>query len=446
MQKGPVIRNQVRKSLRYSMMDGISASAMVGLSEQYVGPYAIAMNANNTQIGLLSSVPSLISSLFQSKAADLVSKQGSRKKVLTTSVFFNGLMWLPILLIPFLFKGDNIRVNLMIVLFSIYALLGSLGAPAAGSLVADYLHERMRGRYLGWRGGIFGIIATVFSFIAGFILHMFTNKIFIGFSIIFGLAMVARLFSWYFLTKLYEPPLAIKREHYFTFWEFIKRYKESNFAKFVVYVSCITFSANLIGPFGAVYMLRELKFSYLEYTIVTIPVTIVSILTMRYWGRQADRVGNIRILAISSLIVPFLPILWLISRNIVFLVIVNVIGGYAWAGFNLCAGNFILDSAIPEKRARCVAYFNIINGTALCIGALSGSFFSTRLPLISGSRILTLFLVSGLVRALFVIILLPRIREVRKVQKVSTRNLVFSVTGIKPVLDTARYMVRMFKE
>ena len=84
------------------------------------------------------------------------------------------------------------------------------------------------------------------------------------------------------------------------------------------------------------------------------------------------------------------------------------------AGFNLCTSNFIYDSVMPEKRTRCIAYFNTFNGLAICIGTFLGGFLVNYIPPVFGYQLLTLFAVSSLMRIIVSAVLLRRVREVRK--------------------------------
>jgi len=72
----------------------------------------------------------------------------------------------------------------------------------------------VRGRYFGFRSQILGLVILVFALTAGAVLNLFSSKVFLGFSLLFAGAMIARFVSWHFLRKMYEPPLAAKRENF----------------------------------------------------------------------------------------------------------------------------------------------------------------------------------------------------------------------------------------
>jgi len=256
--------------------------------------------------------------------------------------------------------------------------------------------------------------------------------------------MICRFFSYFFLNKMHDPAMDFSKDGYFSFVSFYKRLKQSNFAKFTLYVSLVTFTTNLAGPFFAVYVLKDLEFNYLTYTLWIVIAAIASLVTMTYWGKRVDSFGNIRILRLTSIMVPITPILYLFSKETYWLMFIQIVSGIVWAGFNLSAGNFIYDSAIPEKRARCIAYFNVSNGTALFFGAILGGFMIRYLPAIFGSKLLTLFLLSGILRGLVAIIMVPMIKEVRKIKGIG-RDEIHYLTKIREIDGVVREFFRLKK-
>jgi MFS family permease len=99
---------QVNKSLRNSILDGAAYSAMLGLTQNYVTPYALTIKATTQQIGLLTSVPNFTMAGAQFVAPALSERMGSRKSFILPMVVMHALMWLPILLIPYLFQTHQV--------------------------------------------------------------------------------------------------------------------------------------------------------------------------------------------------------------------------------------------------------------------------------------------------------------------------------------------------
>jgi MFS family permease len=418
------------RSLRFSFLDGIFASAMIGFTQDYFTPLLLLLGGTARHVGILNALPNLFSALMQLKSADLVEKLKSRRKIINIFVFLQALMFLPMVSIALIGRAN---LYIFIAVATAFAFFGAFAMPAWGSLMADLVDEDKRGRYFGWRNRSLGFIIVVSTFLAGVILHVMKKiNIFYGFVLIFGFAFIFRVISWYFLTRMHEPHLEYKKENSFTLFDFLARIKESNFARFVLFIAMMHFSVNLVSPFFAVLMLRDLRFSYMTYSIVVVTATVSVYIMIGRWGHRADRVGNLRVIKFVSRLIAVIPLLWVINRNPLFLISAQVFSGFAWAGFNLCATNFIYDAVTPPKRTRCIAYFNVFNGVALCMGALIGGFLLHKLPTLFGYKILTLCLISSFLRFLVAFFMPARLKEVRPVEKVSSNQLFFSMIGIRP--------------
>lgn len=423
-------KDQKAASLRFSFLDGIFAGGMFGFTQDYFTPFILAIGATVQQVGALNALPNLFASLVQLKSADFTEISGSRKPIINIFVFCQALMLLPMVLMALAGRHSIPFFISAVVLFTSF---GAFSGPAWASMMADLVNTNRRGEYFGWRNKTLGFIIVGFTFAAGFILNqMKAVNILYGFAVLFACAFIFRIASWYFLTRMYEPKLEHRKEDRFTLFNFLARIKESNFAKFVLFVAILNFSVNLASPFFAVLMLRDLHFSYILYTTITVTATLTIYIAMSRWGRHADKVGNLRVLRFTSPIIAIIPLLWIISRHPVFLFFAQIVSGFAWAGFNLCALNFIYDAVTPEKRTRCIAYFNVINGLALCGGALVGGFLIGKLPPLLGYRILSLLAVSFVLRLIIALFGPMQLKEVRQVEHISSNRLFFSMVGIKP--------------
>lgn len=439
------LRNKVRNSLKYSFLDGVFASSMAGMITDYITPYALFLNASTRSIGALNAMPNLFSSLVQLKSPDVVDRIRSRKKLINVFVFLHTLMLLPIIFLPYMRLANP--VGYLVILIALFTCLNAFCVPAWASLMSEYIPSKMRGEYFGWRNKVLGMVAIIASLASGLILHYSKkHNILAGFTIIFSCACFFRLISWYFVTQMYEPVFKVKKEAYFTFFDFVKKIKKSNFAKFVFFVAVLNFCVNLASPFFSVFMIRDLKFNYITYMSVMAAVSVTTIFTIGRWGKLADTIGNLKVLKITSLFIASLPLWWLFCRHPAYLVFVQMLSGFAWAGFNLCAMNFIYDAVTPEKRTRCIAYFNFCSGIGLFAGALFGGSLANILPPIFGYRLLTLFLVSCILRLSTALFFTGKIKEVRHIQKLKSKDLFYSFVGLKTSLGEASATGNLLKE
>jgi len=411
--------NTRKASLRYSIKEGVAWATCNALGPSYIAPYAIALKANNLQIGLLTSIPNLAANLSETRAPKIMEKV-CRKKIVITGTFIQGLVLLPIaalaLIFPIIDPNTLIAPTILIMLYTIYLVLGSFTTPAWFSWMGDLVRDEERGRFFGRRNAITGIASISAMLAAGVFLNLMAQQALLGFATLFVSASIALFVSCYYLSKQYEPKFKYKDEFYFSFSSFLKRMKDNNFGRFTIYVSLMAFALNLANPFSAVYLLSHLKYSYLTFVSITLSYAIAGAISMRFWGKLSDRYGNLLVLRICGFLVPIPPILWLLSPNPIYLATVQALAGILWSGFNLAALNYIYDCVTKQRLGICSAYFDALNGIGVFLGATFGGLIATYGNVGFISIILFLFLLSGLLRLAFSAAILPILREVKPVK------------------------------
>ncbi len=86
-------------------------------------------------------------------------------------------------------------------------------------------------------------------------------------------------------------------------------------------------SVLIAGPFFVLYILQDLHLSYFPYGAWLAAVLLGQLLTLHAWDQLGDRFGNKALLSITGFMVPFLPMLYLVSTNLFFLLTVSFLDG-----------------------------------------------------------------------------------------------------------------------
>ena len=228
----------------------------------------------------------------------------------------------------------------------------------------------------------------------------------------------------------------------FSVIQFFRQFRTSNYVHFTLYIAAVHFAVFIAAPFFSLYMLRDLRFSYLQFTTASASAVLAQFMTLQYWGKFSDRLGNKKILEMTGLLLPFIPMLWLFTENFYWICLIQVAAGFVWAGFMLSMGNFVFDAVSPGKRAKCVAISNAMNAAGIFLGAFLGGKLSGFLPssfewgpvtVRFASNLPALFFISGLVRIAAGLALLRTFKEVRDVRPFSVRDLLYRVSAIRPI-------------
>lgn len=423
-----------KKSAELSIYEGSGTAVMDGFGQKYITPYALALGASNTQIGVLSSLPSLLGTLTQLKSSRSLEKT-SRKKIILWSVSLQAFMWLPLIAVGLLYFYYGLSVMwataLLIALYIILTLAGSYAGPAWVSWMRDLVTSN-RDSYFGRRNKIVGFAGLVSLGVAGAVLKIFENSdVMMGFAILFFVAFLGRSFSAYLFTKHYEPKINYNKEYYFSFMQFVRKMPSNNFGRFAIFSAISSGVVAVSSPFFAVYMLKYLGFSYIEFAFVTIGGMVATLFAMTHWGRFGDKYGNVQMLKTSGRFVFLIPLLWAASPIVIgfgeefilpYLFLVEIFSGIVWAGFSLSTGTFVYHAATRERLALCTAYTNILNALAAFVGALIGGWMSGVDREIFGMQsIIAVFVLSAILRLIVVAFLLPMFKEVRSVETFTDR-------------------------
>lgn len=444
----------VERSLRHSLKDGVFFSVMTGGGESYFSAFAVWLNASTAQIGLLASLPPLLASFMQIVSAWLGRVVGRRRPIIVYGALLQAVTLIPLAVLPYFFPAQ--AVPLLLLCTIVYFAGPNLGSPQWGSLMGDLVPESRRGRFFALRTQLSSIAGFAALIGGGLVLEAFDTAGFTygGFATVFLVAAAARVASAYQLGQMIDPPgqgPALELPWHSDLWRGLR---STDLFRFSVFFASMQFAVAIASPFFTLYMLRDLEFSYLAFMVNSAVSVCVQFLTLNRWGRLSDLFGNRLILFTTGSIIPFLPSLWLVSTNYYYLLGVQALSGLAWAGFSLSASNFVFDLTPPARRATLMAAHNVLAAAAVFLGATLGGWLGTMLPRELDafgfhvewvSVLYGVFAASTLVRLGVALWFLPRLREVRKVRRMSPSGLIFRVTRAHAVSGVIFEVVGRFR-
>ncbi len=425
----------IKTQMRNSVLEGNAFAVMAGFTQAYLAPFAIALNAPLEIVAFVTAIPEFFGSVVQLTTIRILKMFKNRKFLIVSLAFLQALLWVPILLLPF-FSFSKGNYILLIALASLSGICSALLNPLWNSWIGEIVPEHVRGRYFSKRTKIIGTTTFAATIIAGLILTHFHYNLFYGFAILFGIAFIARIISALLFTKIIDA--GTKKEEIlqltqkFSFVDFVRNIHKRNYSRFVLKVALIKFATNIATPLYAIYMLRELHFTYTEFMMVIAAPVLASYIFLPLWGKINDKLGSKNTMDISALALPLGSLLWLFFSSPIALFIVEFAKGAVFAGFNIAVSNFIFDSTTKQKRICCLSYYNFIVGIALFSGALIGIGIANGEYRILGSSILFAFAVSAAIRILTVIVLPLKIDETRLVEINFSRSFFRRFVTIEP--------------
>jgi MFS family permease len=393
-------------------------------------------------LSVLSALPQLVGTGAQLVSVKLLQWFPNRKALISAGTVGQAVSWVPIVLLPLLFPQWG--PWLLVAGAAAYFACAHFTAPAWNSLIADWLGQHERGAYFARRAQIIASLSFFALCGAGWVLSLWQDSTAAtwGFVLIFAMAGSARILSALALSPVQDLHPTAYLESQQGFRDFFRQNATRDFRRFLLFAGLMHASVLIAGPFFVLYILQDLHLSYFGYGGWLAAGILGQLLTLRAWGQFGDRFGNKALLSITGFTVPILPMLYLVSTNIGFLLAVNFLGGVVWAGLSLGLQNYVFDSVRPEDRAKAIALYSTINAVGWSVGALVGSWLVEHLPtqiewagisLQPASNLPFVFFLSGVLRLLVSSSLLGTFHEARQVELVPRRQLLWEVPLVKPV-------------
>jgi MFS family permease len=436
-----------KRSLSLSQKEGFFSALMTGTFDQYVNAFAVFLGANSVQIGWLTALPQILGGLFQLIAV-WFGQWIHRHWLIVISAAVQTLM-LGIFAL-FAFKGDaELPFHWLVIILSVFIVCANMIMPHWRAWIGELVPDDERGRFFGRRNRIAMLTSFVSFLLGGYLLTVMDElgHPAYGFVLLFLVAMLGRGISTFLLAKMDDqhtrPTMGERHSLLQSFKHLYSLWDDRDFRRFSMFMAGMSCFVALSGPFFAVYMLRDLGFSYMEFTLSTASSILAQFLLMPFWGRICDQKGNRYVMAVGGCVIPLLPALWLISDSFTYILALQFVGGIAWGGFSLASANYLYDQKPRNIHfASYSAIHSSLTAMAIFIGAVSGGYLISWVPesvsmaglhLHIERPVAMIFLLSTVLRLAVVLWYLPNAPELRVSERGRVRDLAYRIARFTPM-------------
>ena len=387
----------VQRALRLMRWDNVAAAALFSLgSGGFMAAYALALGANNLQVGILAALPPM-SQVVQLPAILAIERFRARKAIGLPAWFLSQLMWLPIGAVPFLMDTPGApAVAAVIALLALRGLFNPVWVTASVNWMRDLVPQELLGRYYSRRLALMTIAMAVTGLGGSFFVRWWQSwavpedAIFAYSFLLIGGWAVLGVTGPLLVSRAKEPlmPPALETSRS-AVSIILEPLRDANFSRLVRFLVIWNFALNMAVPFFAVYMLTRLGLSLPVVIGFTVLSQVTNVLFVRVWGAMADRTGSKTVLSLSASLYLLVIIGWVFTTNpdryflsLPLLAILHVFAGIAAAGVLLTIQTLTLKSAPP---GRATPYLGIAGmaaglgaGTGPVVGGALADFFSVR--------------------------------------------------------------------
>jgi MFS family permease len=131
-------------------------------------------------------------------------------------------------------------------------------------------------------------------------------------------------------------------------------------------------TAQIAGPYFTPFILGHLRFDYATYMLILATSILTKSLSMPLLGRLAHRYGSRPLMIMGGLLMVPLPLFWLFSASVPYLLCVQVIAGFAWAACELAIILMSFDCIPASHRTSMLTAYNFGYAVVSVLGSLVG--------------------------------------------------------------------------
>jgi len=376
--------SELRKSLHVSTLEGVFATIHIALTQGlFLTNYAISLGCPDWLLGVLDAMPFLCTG-FAFLSPVLVRRLRSRMAVVRTFALLHRAAWLALVVLLFVDLTPGTKQWLLVLTL----LLSNASAVVAGNAwlawMADLVPPTIRGSYYGRRNAALGAVSLAMMLVGSYALTWWDQRgeIKVGFAMCFVVAVLAALISARTLGRQFEPPPpqpATKRTVRQTFAEVWRLPGVRRAARFILIWQ---FFLGLSAAYFGAHMVRVLGMSPFEMGLFGVIQSVAALSATPFWGRLDRKLGSEAVLAGCGLLIGLHILPWLASSEAVVwpVYIVGVLGGFAWAGFNLSWFNYTQKLGPADLRQHTFGVIGFFQGSAFFAGSILGGLVLLALP------------------------------------------------------------------
>lgn len=393
--------------------------------------FARRLGTSNFQFGILSALP-YITALACLPAAWWIERSGRRKPVFFYGLFSQRYLWFIIGPLPLWLwyraggRGSGLAVAVFLGLMLVMYITGTIGGTAWTSWMADLCPPRLRGRYFARRRQLALLTGLPAAILSGYLMDRWhgTTAAMTVIAAIFTVAAVfgvADIHTFHAIPDIVKPP---RQTHMLR--QLLGPLKNRQYVWFAGFVAVMFFAVSFMGQFLTLYLQEEVKLSNTGIQVITVVApTLAQLPLLLAWGRAADRMGKKPVLKLAALGLVPVGLGWCFMTHGGFMLglILSALGGVFWVAIDLVNFNMVLEMSANKESggdSSYVAVNTIIVSIAGCLGGLTAGCIGKWMQHwhwqpVGGLKIFTfydiLFLLSGLLRLVAVVVFLPHIHE-----------------------------------
>lgn len=192
-------------------------------------------------------------------------------------------------------------------------------------------------------------------------------------------------------------------------------------------------AVNISSPFFTTYMLQEINLNFTVYSVLTAIPLITKTLCLTNWARLLDDNRKFEGLAIATVAIGAVPIMWAFWSSPEWLSVLQIISGLSWAGFDLIS-ILLVQNMYPRSITQKLGLYMALSSIGSVLGGVLGGLI---LRLTSDYHVL--FATSGVLRLAtgFAFLWYLRRHHLFRFQDLKLKSGLATLMTVRPTIEAA---------
>lgn len=395
--ESPVLRH----NLAINVQQGVYSVVSANLIAPFLGIFAVRIGASNVEVAMLSSLPALVSILAMMPGAWFIDRHPDQKRLTCAFLLAHRAFYLAIAVIPFVHPSR--QAALLVGAVALMNLPGAVGNVGWQALVSRVIPPEHRALAFATRNRLMNLTGTITVLIAGRGIDILGQPV--GYQVAFALAFAFAVAEVIVLNRMEDPAREVAGPSSPANNGIPQRFSPRQYPRFMRYTllsALFYLTWQVPWPVFTLYQVRELGANNLWISLLNLANTGGSLVGFGFWARYANRHGHLRTLAVSSVGMFIVPVIYAYSRSLATLTAFNLLTGSIFSGINLSLFNYLLEVIPEDRRTTYIAtYTTAVNCSSIVapmigVALLQAVGFRNTFLISAGLRVLGSLLYHGL--------------------------------------------------
>ena len=341
---------------KMSIYHGMASAVAQNTSNSYIPIFAMTiLGATNYQVGLISSIPPLVTLLMTLPAAILLNRALEQKKLVAFSVIAARFIFLLIAFVSYV--PGSFGSWLLLALIAVMSVPNTMVNMGWQSFIGNIIEEQRRAQFFSDRNRLLTIVGLVVTLTIGIVMKDMTGNR-LAYQILFMFTFVIGLLELYFLLKHDEPVRERKLEKKRAMdWSI---FKNNKYVMFLVVALVFNFGWQMAWGLFNIYNVRYAEATIFWISMFNVASMLAQIFSFSLWRKWSQKYGNMRVFVWVAFGMSTAPLLMVLSTNLYYLVFMSLISGLFISGTVLILFNLLLENSPEEVRTYCITTYHVL--------------------------------------------------------------------------------------